>query len=133
MKKAIVFTAVGVVVALIILTLIALEGTEVAVLHTALGSQPPRQTRVWVVDFDGTPWLEAANPEREFYQDILAGPEVVLERNGTRFEYRAVPMSGTSGHDLLRSRLSDKYGWADRWIGMLTDTSSSIAIRLEPR
>jgi hypothetical protein len=29
--------------------------------------------------------------------------------------------------------LRRKYGWADVWIGMLTDTSESIAIRLEPR
>jgi hypothetical protein len=133
MKKTLVLTVIGAIVAFVILTVIALEGAEVALLHTALGNQQPRQTRVWVADVDGSPWIEAANPEREFYRDILEAPEVVLERNGMLFEYRAVPLSGTSSHDLIRSRLRDKYGWADEWIGMLTDTSGSIAIRLEPR
>jgi len=115
------------------ITLVALEASEVVVLHTALDTNPPRETRVWVVDFGGAAWIESASPERDFYRDILANPEIELSRNGRRFAYRAVPFTGPTGHELIRSLLAEKYGWADRWIGMIADTSNSIAIRLEPR
>jgi len=32
----------------------------------------------------------------------------------------------------VRRLLAAKYGFADRWIGVLVDTSRSVAIRLEP-
>jgi hypothetical protein len=131
--KTIVAITLGLLLGLGAITLFALEGSEVAVLRSALATAQPHETRVWIVDFGGTPWVESANPEREFYRDILLDPDVEVSRNGERFEYRAAPLPGSTGHDLIRSMLREKYGWADDWIGLLTDTSSSIAIRLEPR
>jgi hypothetical protein len=133
MKKAAAIVVLSIALAVVATTLVALEGSEVAVLHTALGSEQPRETRIWVVDFGGTPWIEAANPEREFYRDILADPKVELARAGKRYVYRAVAVIDSSGHDMIRAMLREKYGWADRWIAVLVDTSRSIAIRLEPR
>lgn len=120
-------------IAFAVTTMAALEGSEVVVLHTGLETAHPRDTRVWVVDFGGAAWIESANPEREFYRDILTDPNVELSRDGRRFAYRAVPITDGTGHQLIRSLLREKYGWADAWIGMIADTSSSIAIRLEPR
>jgi hypothetical protein len=28
--------------------------------------------------------------------------------------------------------LAEKYGWADWWVGLLQDTSQSVAVKLEP-
>jgi hypothetical protein len=114
-------------------TLLALEGSEVAVLHTAPGGAAPRATRVWIADHDGSAWIEAASPQREFYRDILADENVELARRGRRLKFRAVPVAGPHGHELIRSLLRRKYGWADAWIGLLADTSNSVAIRLEER
>ena len=55
-----------------LLTLAALEGPEVVVVHTRDPSGNLRTTRTWVADHDGFAWIEAANPEREFYRSIVA-------------------------------------------------------------
>lgn len=46
---------------------------------------------------------------------------------------RAVPVETPEAHEHVRRLLAAKYGFADRWIGVLVDTSRSVAIRLEPR
>ncbi len=43
-----------------------------------------------------------------------------------------MPKPGAAGHRLIRSLLREKYGWADVWVGLIQDTSQSIAVRLLP-
>ena len=81
---------------------------------------------------DGAAWIEAANPDRPFLHDLQARPEVVLVRRGAVQRLRAVPMPGDAPHRKIRFLLRAKYGWADRWIGLMADTSRSVAVRLEP-
>jgi hypothetical protein len=114
------------------LTLYALEGREVVVLHTHATDGTARRTRTWVADDDGAAWIEAAVPERPFFQQLLAVPEVEVERGGVMRRYRAVPVPNPEGHARIRALLAQKYGWADWWVGLLTDTSQSVAVRLEP-
>jgi hypothetical protein len=116
-----------------LITLVALEGQEVVVLRTSDGRGHTRETRTWVADHAGLVWIEAANPEREFYHHILENPDVELQRRAEVRRYHAVSVATPDGHALIRRLLVEKYGWADRWIGLIADTSQSIAIRLEPR
>ena len=113
-------------------TLYALEGREVVVLRTKAADGSLRETRTWVADGDGSAWIEAAFADRPFYQQLLADPQIEVVRGGSVRRYRAVPMPNPDGHVRIRHMLAEKYGWADRWIGMLTDTSGSIAVRLDP-
>jgi hypothetical protein len=113
-------------------TLVALEGVEVVQLRTTAPDGSLRTTRTWVADAGGAMWIEAATPERPFLQDIGARPEAELVRGGRVLRLRATVVPGEEGHRQVRGLLRVKYGWADRWIGMLTDTSRSVAIRLEP-
>jgi hypothetical protein len=113
-------------------TLYALEGHEVVVLRTHAPGGSMRETRTWVADDGGAIWIEAASPERPFLQHLLANPEVEVERNGAVRRYRAVPLPNPAGHLRIRALLAEKYGWADWWVGLLTDTSASVAVRLEP-
>ena len=117
----------------VLLTVAALEGPEVVVLRTMDAHGKTRETRTWIADYDGLSWVEAANPAREFYRQILENPEVELLRGKERQRFRAVPLANPEGHVLIRRLLFEKYGLADRWIGLLADTSQSIAIRLDPR
>jgi hypothetical protein len=114
------------------LTLYALEGREVVVLRTRTADGAVRETRTWVADDAGAVWIEAAVPERPFFQQLLAIPEV-----GRRPQRYNAPLSRRSraqsgGHVRIRALLAQKYGWADWWVGLLTDTSQSTAVRLEP-
>ena len=112
-------------------TALALEGRDVAVLRTG-PPDAPRETRVWVAEAEGVRWLEAATPERAWYRDVLAEPRVWLAHRGASAHYRAVPEPGADGHRRIRALLRAKYGWADRFVGLLQDTSRSVAVRLEP-
>jgi hypothetical protein len=114
-------------------TLLALEGKEVVVVRTADASGTARRTRTWIADADGYAWIEAAHPERTFLDDLRAHPEVTLERGGGVRRCDAVVLPNPDGHARIRRLLAAKYGWADEWIGMLTDTSRSVAIRLACR
>jgi len=116
-----------------LITVAALEGPEVVVVHTRDPSGSVRTTRTWIADHDGFAWIEAANPEREFYRSIVADPEIEVERGGVLRRYNAVPLANPDGHQLIRQLLAEKYGVADWWIGLIADTSHSLAIRLEPR
>lgn len=113
------------------LTMLALEGHEVAVLRTTDDGGEARDTRVWVADDAGAAWVEAANPDRPFFQAIQRRPEITLRRSGLDHPCRATTLPNPEGHQRIRRLLAAKYGWADCWIGLLTDTSQSIAVRLD--
>ena len=110
----------------------ALEGHEVVVIHTVSAAGSPRATRVWIADEGEFSWIEAATPERPFYRDLLTNPRVELDRHGHRSRLLAEPIPNPDGHRQIRQLLAAKYGIADCWIGLLQDTSRSMAIRLQP-
>ena len=101
-------------------------------LHTRAPNGQVAETRVWIAEEDGFAWIEAASDKRLWYRHILADPRVQLERGGELLSFRAVPEPGPEGHARIRRLLRERYGWRDRWVGVLEDTSQSIAIRLEP-
>lgn len=113
-------------------TWVALESNEVAVLRTRTPAGDFEETRVWVADLDGAALIEAATPERPWYQSLRMHPDVELLRDGAPLRYRALPEPGPEGREQIRSLLREKYGWADWWVGLLQDTSDSVLVRLEP-
>jgi hypothetical protein len=133
MLRRLLLVAALVAVAFAGVTLLAVEGPEVVELRTRARDGSTRTTRVWVAEADGTEWIEAGNPERPFLADLEAEPTVEVVRGGTVLARRAVPVRGDAPHRRIRALLAEKYGWADAWVGLLVDTSRSIAIRLEPR
>ena len=58
------------------------EQTEVVVLRTADAAGRGYETSMWVVDYEGEPWVRVANPERGWYLRLLENPSVELVRNG---------------------------------------------------
>jgi hypothetical protein len=113
-------------------TWIALESQEVVVLRTVKPGGSTRTTRVWVASEEESLWLESATPERRWYRDIVDDPDVEVELDGRILRFEAHPVEGAHGHRKIRSLLRAKYGWADAWVGIIQDTSRSIAVRLDP-
>jgi hypothetical protein len=112
---------------------VALEGNEVAILRTRTPDGRFEETRVWVVDVeDGAALIEAASPERAWYQSLRTHGDVELLRDGAPLRYRATPEPGPEGRARIRALLREKYGWADWWMGLLQDSSDSVPVRLEP-
>jgi hypothetical protein len=131
--RTILATVLGIAVLFAVVTLLALEGREVVVLRTFDAQGQPRETRTWIADQEGYAWIEAANSERPFLLHIQTNPEVELRRGDALRQCHAVLALNPDGHQRIRRLLGEKYGWADRWVGLLTDTSGSLAVRLECR
>lgn len=118
-------------VALGVLSLVASESGEVVVLSTTDSQNAVHETRLWIVEHDGALWLRAGVPTSSWFQRLRAEPEVTLERAGVRRRYRALPSEDAAVRDRIHARLAEKYGWADRLIGMMRDGSASVPVRLE--
>ena len=114
------------------ITAVALEGSEVVILRTRGPDGGFEETRVWIADDGPLSYVEAATPERPWYQSLRQYPELEVVRGGVARRYRAVPEPGPDGHDRVRALLRAKYGWADWWVGLVQDTGRSVAVRLEP-
>jgi hypothetical protein len=111
----------------------ALESAEVVVLRTFDADGTAYESRVWIAgDEEGRAWIEAAEPRKPFYLRLIGRTEVELLRAGETQVMRAVPLPGPEGHRRIRELLAAKYGWRDAWVGLLVDTSASVAVRLEP-
>jgi hypothetical protein len=111
-------------------TWLALESSGVGVLRTQKSDGSARETHVWYAADGGALWIEAATPEREFLDDLRRDPAVVLVRDGEPAPYRA--RIDPAGHARIRTLLRAKYGMRDWWVGLLQDTSRSVAVELRP-
>jgi F420H(2)-dependent quinone reductase len=110
----------------------ALESSGVAVLETRDAQGATRRTRVWFAEHESALWLEAATPERAWLRDVRRSPRVILRGAGDVEHFEALPLPDEISHEKIRRLLRAKYGWRDWWIGLLQDTSRSVAVRLVP-
>ncbi len=121
---------VAVIVIIVGLQMFASETGEVAVITTYDALKDPQRTRVWVVDRDGQQWLRAGSDQAGWFKRMLASPQIELERNGVDAPYTIVASPDDTA--AINALMSDKYGWADAYVGMLFSRDHAVAIRLEP-
>jgi len=110
-----------------------LESSGVAIIETRAPDGEVRRTHVWYVRAGDAVWLEAGRPEHPWYLDVQRTPRVVLRADGRADDFEAVSMPGRDAHAHVRALLREKYGLRDWILGLVVDTSRSIAVRLEPR
>ena len=126
----------GLVLALLLLAggyFVMAEGGEVVVLET-YDAEGVHQTRVWVVDHDGSAWLRTGDPKSPWLARLRGHPEVAVTRAGRRSEYRAVPLEDAATRDRINALTLDKYGAAERILRtVMMDPAGVTPIRLEPR
>jgi hypothetical protein len=108
----------------------ALESSGVAVIETRTPEGTARSTHVWYAEPNEDLWLEAGSPENAWFRDVQQNPAVAFRANGRFRRYRARPVVDPSGHTRIRSLIREKYGFRDRWVGLIVDTSRSVAVRL---
>ncbi len=111
----------------------ALESGGVAVIQTRTPDGSLRSTHVWFVSPNGELWIEAGTPENPWFQDVQRDPVVSLELDGRTETYVAEPVTHLDAHTRIRTLLRAKYGRRDRFVGLLVDTSRSVAVRLTPQ
>jgi hypothetical protein len=125
-------TVLALLVASALVTWWALESGGVAIVETRAHDGTARFTHVWYAETDGELWLEAGTPENGWFVDIQGHPQLRLAIDDRSQRYTAKPIEDPSGHGRIRALMRGKYGFRDRWVGLVADTSRSIAVRLEP-
>lgn len=108
----------------------ALESSGVAVIETRAADGTFRSTHVWYAAPDGELWLEAGTPENSWFRDVQTNPTLSFAAGRRSGRYVVDRIPNPAGHEKIRSLLRAKYGLRDWWVGLLTDTSGSIAVRL---
>ena len=127
----------GVLVVLaVLLILVAIERVagetgEVVVLRTFDDAGAVQETRVWVVEHDGRPWVRAGNAALGWFQRLHARPDIELVRDGQSFAVRAV--SVPEARHAINERMNEKYGWRDDYICFFFSRDQKIPVRLDPR
>ena len=111
-----------------VLQIVAAESGEVLVITTQDASGVARQTRLWVVDHDGSAWLRSGSTRSGWYQRLIANPRISVRRGDATFAAVAEP--SVDARDSINDLMNDKYGWADDYIGMLYGRGGAIPIRL---
>jgi hypothetical protein len=106
------------------------EQTEVAVLRTLDAGGAAHDTKLWVVDVDGTPWVRVARPERSWLLRLRENPEVELIRAGVALRYFARPDASAPTRAAVDRAFREKYGWVDWWYGLvLREEPMPVALR----
>lgn len=110
----------------------ALESGDVAVIQTRTPEGTIRSTHVWYTEPNNELWLEAGTPDNAWFQDVQENPVVTFRAGGRSARYLARPVDHPSEHMRIRALIRDKYGFRDRWVGLIVDTSRSVAVQLAP-
>jgi len=105
-------------------------GGEVVVLVTRDAEDAAHRTHLWVVEDAGRLWLRAGDPGSGWLQRLEARPGVGLEREGRAAAFRATPVP--MRRDRVNELMAEKYGWADRLIGLLRAADGVVPVRLDP-
>ncbi len=107
------------------------EQVEVAVLRTFSDDGRGHDTKLWVVDHKGQPWLRGARLHLGWLDRIRSHPRVELERRGVTGVYTATIEEAPEAKRALEEAMAAKYGWIDRWYQTLF-RFDPIPVRLDP-
>lgn len=121
--------------ALLLLCAVALyaasESGEIVVLETRdAATGGVRQTRLWVVDHEGSLWLRAGDPTSSWFRRLESQPDVTVTRGSEAFAMRAVPTP--EARDTINDLMHQKYGWADSLICFFMPREKKVPVRLLP-
>ena len=109
---------------------LASESGEVVVLRTTDAAGGVHETRLWVVDHDGSAWLRAGNPSSGWFPRLSAQPAVEVVRGGETLKLQALPTP--EARDTINDLMQQKYGFADSYISFYFPRSKKIPVRLLP-
>ena len=107
------------------------ERIEVAVLRTFGADGHGHDTKLWVVDHEGQPWLRGGRSRLSWLERIRRNPRVELVRRGATSLYVASIDETPEVKQEINEAMAAKYGWIDRWYEILI-RPDSIPIRLDP-
>ena len=107
-------------------------GGEVVTLARAESNGDVSQVRIWIVDENGTSWIEHGDTGSFWINQLPESPNLVLTRAGRTSNYAGTP--DRDSHDLYHQLRREKYGMADQIIELLGAPSAAecegVSVRL---
>jgi hypothetical protein len=113
-------------------TYIAGEQTEVAVLRTYDDAGAPYDTKMWIADVGGTPYVRIGRAGRSWGERLKAHPDVELLRGGATLPCSASVVTDERLQHAIDDAFAVKYGWVDWWYGVVL-RRSPVPVALVPR
>ncbi len=107
-------------------------GGEVVTLDRSESSGDVKQVRIWIVDANGTSWIEHGDPESAYITRLAQSPNLVLKRGGRAIRYIGTP--DRDSHDLYHQLRRQKYGTADQIVQLFSggvEECPGVPIRLQ--
>ena len=115
---------------IVVVEVIASESGEVVVVTTVDADGNPAETRLWVVDREGSAYLRSGSPQSGWFQRMQANPAISVVRGEETLQ--AIVEPDVSLRDTVNGLMREKYGWADAYISMLFGREDATPIRLVP-
>jgi hypothetical protein len=113
-------------------TYIAGEQTEVAVLRTWDAEKGPHDTKMWIVDYEGKPYVRVGRAGRGWGERAHEVPDVELTRGGAAVPVHATFIDDPATLQAVDAAFRAKYGWVDWWFGIVLRKNAET-VRLDPR
>ena len=107
------------------------EQVEVVALRSIDDEGHAHDTKLWIVDHEGRPWVRSVRPTPRWLERIRATPRVELVRNGVTTAHMALIVATADEKRAIDEAMAAKYGWVDRWNSLLV-RHDTIPIRLDP-
>jgi hypothetical protein len=104
---------------------------EVIVLRTRDEIGVAYESEMWVVDLGAATWVRADDARRAWYRRLLANPQAWLVRGGSTRPVTGFPDESAETRALVDAAFREKYGWIDRWYGIVL-RRDPVPIRLVP-
>jgi len=131
-KSILIFVAI-VLVGIAVVTYVALEVGDVAIVETPrLEGLEARRTHIWFVQEAGGIFLEAGRPDNPWVKDLNHTSTIILRGSKIDGTYSFTVYEDIESHHRIRSLMRKKYGWRDRWVDFLFDLSESTMIEIRP-
>ena len=112
-------------------TYVAGEQTEVAVLRTFDDAGKPYDTKMWVADVDGRPYVRIGRAGRSWGERLKSHSDVELVRGGATIPCSASVITDEALHRAIDAAFAAKYGWVDWWYGWV-DWWYGVVLRRDP-
>ena len=113
-------------------TWLAGEQTEVAVLRTFDDAGSAHDTKLWVADLDGQPYVRIGRSGRSWGERLRTRSDVELIRNGATIPCTATIVTDVGVQHAVDQSFAAKYGWVDWWYGVVL-RHDPIPVRLDAR
>jgi hypothetical protein len=120
------------VLALVGLYFVMAERVEVVVLHSH-DEAGDHETRLWVVDDAGTPWLRTGRDNATWLPRIRNNPGVELTRGSETRAHTAQVVEDAEAVARISALTLEKYGWSEQLLRATGgDPGAQLVIRLDP-